>query len=175
MKKILILLFLVLFLGATGATAAWVYAQQNKVEPVVQPLSFNHKRHSEADVGLSCKDCHKKAYDSPYATLPKWTVCKQCHEDVKGSSAEEAKLRDVYIKEKKEIPWIQVNRVVGHVYFSHAAHVKYGKMDCSECHGDMKSATEPVTVSQIGNLTMSACMKCHEERKASNDCLTCHK
>jgi 5-methylcytosine-specific restriction endonuclease McrA len=157
------------------AEAAVVPVLGIKADFVVQPLNFSHKRHAQADVELDCKDCHKKVYDTPYATFPKWTVCKQCHEDLKGKSADEVKLRDIYIKEKKEIPWIQVNRLPAQVYFSHTAHVKTGKMDCAECHGDMKSVTEPVTVSQVDYLTMGACMNCHQKKKASNDCMTCHR
>jgi hypothetical protein len=48
-------------------------------------------------------------------------------------------------------------------------------MTCQECHGDMTTLDEPVTRSQITGLDMAACMDCHDERGASNDCLICHK
>jgi hypothetical protein len=101
-------------------------------------------------------------------------TCRLCHEEAKGDSADEKKVRE-YLEKQEEIPWVQVNRMPGHVYFSHAMHVKIGKMECSACHGDMAHATEPVTVSQVEKLGMRTCMQCHTERGASNDCLACHK
>jgi c(7)-type cytochrome triheme protein len=97
-----------------------------------------------------------------------------CHTDAQGRHPDEPKIRE-YAGRSEAIPWVQVNRVVGHVYFSHAAHVVYAKMECAECHGEMKDKTEPVTTPQVAHLDMTRCMACHEERGASNDCLRCHK
>jgi len=138
----------------------------------VQPIAFDHARHHAEDLG--CLDCHGTAESSPYAALPKIASCLLCHEEPKGDSPEEARVRE-FAERKEEIPWIQVNRMPGHVYFSHAVHVKLAKMDCAECHGDMSAATAPVSTSQIGHLTMRRCMECHAETGASNDCLACHK
>lgn len=88
---------------------------------------------------------------------------------------EEARVRKEYWDAGKEMVWTRVNRLTGNVYFSHAAHVKYGKLDCKECHGDMAQATAPVSHSQIESLTMSRCMGCHIERSVGHDCFTCHK
>ena len=149
------------------ASLPWKHAQ-----PVVQPIAFNHKRHLAE--GLSCKDCHKRAETGPHATIPPVKACMLCHSEAKGTDPEEAKVR-AFAEAGHDIPWIQVNRLPGHVYFSHAAHVGYAKMDCAECHGDMKDRTEPVTVSQIGHLTMDRCMTCHQSKGVSLDCLRCHK
>lgn len=138
----------------------------------VQPIAFDHARHHAEDLG--CLDCHKTAETGPYASLPRIASCLLCHQEPKGESAEEARVRE-YAERKEEIPWVQVNRMPGHVYFSHAVHVKLAKMDCAECHGDMSVAKEPVTVSQVEHLTMRSCMECHSEKGASNDCLACHK
>lgn len=141
-------------------------------DPIVQPIAFDHARHGAEDLG--CLDCHKTAETSPHASLPLIASCLLCHAEPKGESPEEAKVRE-YAERREEIPWVQVNRMPGHVYFSHAVHAKLAKMDCAECHGDMSSAKEPVTVSQVGHLTMRRCMECHFEKGASNDCLACHK
>jgi len=163
---------LLLVLAAGTAAAVLGFSFSFRPAPVVQPLAFDHKRHGAEDI--ACKDCHKRVEDSPYATFPKLKQCLLCHLEAKGNHPDEPKIRD-YAKEKKEIPWIQVNRLPGHVYFSHAAHVKYARMDCKECHGDMKERTEPVTVSQIQHLDMNTCMDCHKEKGVSTDCLRCHK
>lgn len=139
---------------------------------VVQPLPFNHQRHVEEGVG--CTDCHSRAAIAAKAGHPLLKACVLCHQEQKGESAAEAKLRE-FITAKTEVPWVRVNRLVGHVYFSHEAHVTRGQMDCAECHGDMKSKTTPTTASQIDHLDMRACMECHERRGAANDCITCHQ
>ena len=137
-----------------------------------QPVGFDHARHHEEDLG--CLDCHSTAEKSPYASLPKLATCLVCHAEPLGEHPEEAKVR-AHAERGEEIPWIQVNRLPGHVYFSHAVHVKLAAMECAACHGDMSRATEPVHASQIGNLTMRRCMECHADAGASNDCLACHK
>jgi c(7)-type cytochrome triheme protein len=88
---------------------------------------------------------------------------------------EEKRVRTEYWDAGREMAWVRVNRLPGTVYFSHAAHVAYGKMDCRECHGDMAQAAEPVTSSQIEGLDMGRCMACHRERSVGADCFTCHK
>lgn len=172
MKTPLILLSVILIL-AVGAGAAFLLLRPRS-EPVTQPIKFNHKVHLDPKVDLTCAKCHTQVENGPHATMPTIKQCLMCHKEPQGESAEEAKIRE-YAKEGREIPWQQANRVVGHVYFSHAAHVKYGKMKCEECHGNTADRTEPVTESQIDHLTMAKCMQCHEEKKVSNDCLICHK
>ena len=137
-----------------------------------QPIRFDHSRHVQE--GLACLDCHKNAESSRYATLPRISTCRLCHEEAKGDSADEKVVRE-HLERQEEIPWIQVNRMPGHVYFTHAMHVKAGKLECAVCHGDMAKATEPVERSQVDGLTMRACMRCHVLRGASNDCLACHE
>lgn len=151
---------------------AWALTVFFSPRPVVQPIAFNHKRHMEED--MSCTDCHKTVDKSPYAGFPTVEACMLCHAEAKGEHPDEPKVRE-YAEAGKEIPWVQVNRMEGHVYFYHAAHVNYAKMDCKECHGDMKERTEPVTSSQVSHLTMNQCMSCHAEKHVSNDCLKCHK
>jgi hypothetical protein len=165
-------LVILVVLAAGIAAASWELSYHPRPGPVVQPLAFDHKRHTAEDI--ACKDCHKRVQDSPYATFPKLKQCLLCHLEAKGNHPDEPKIRE-YAKEGKQIPWVQVNRLPGHVYFTHAAHVKYAKMDCKECHGDMKERTEPVTVSQIERLDMYTCMGCHVENNVSTDCLRCHK
>lgn len=137
-----------------------------------QPIAFNHKLHMAQD--MECTTCHEGADSAAHARLPGNDVCMGCHNDPLGKSAEEPRVRELAAK-KREIPWARMNRLVGHVYFSHRAHVKWGKIECEACHGDMRSATTPVRSSQIGRLTMSTCIACHRQMQARTDCLTCHK
>ena len=139
---------------------------------VEQPLRFDHALHAEEELG--CLDCHLHAEEGPYAALPSLESCLLCHEEAQGEDPEEPRVRE-FAERDEPIPWVGVNRLVGHVYFSHAPHVVRAKMDCSECHGAMATRHEVVDQSQVDRLTMKACMDCHAERGASNDCLSCHK
>jgi len=141
--------------------------------PVTQPLAFDHAAHIKAE-DMDCKDCHKFASKSPYATLPLLKDCKDCHSEAQGKSPEEPKVRE-YLDSNKEIPWITVNRLPGHVYFSHQAHVGFAEMKCWDCHRDMRKVSKPVSTSDIGYLSMSKCMACHQEKKVNDACTTCHK
>lgn len=156
----------------TLAAVAWGGWRFTRPVPVEQPIAFDHARHAEEDLG--CLDCHAAAAEGVYATLPLLSTCQLCHQEALGESSEEAKLLG-YIERGEEIPWVQVNRMPGHVYFHHAAHVTLGKMECSECHGDMAQASEPPRFSQVAQLSMRRCMECHSERQATNDCIACHK
>ena len=54
--------------------------------------------------------------------------------------------------------------------FNHAPHIR-ANVDCATCHGNM--AEQTVAERNVDH-TMGFCVNCHNERKASNDCLTCH-
>ena len=172
MRPRLLALLGVVALGglASGAAVAWKARQRRAV--VVQPMAFNHKRHLAED--MKCLDCHKGADKQAQAGAPTVKQCMLCHEEAKGTHPDEPKVRE-YAARGEAIPWIQVNRLGHDAYFSHVAHVNFAKMDCAECHGDMKDQTEPVTRPQITQLDMDRCMRCHKEKGASNDCLRCHQ
>lgn len=144
----------------------------DKPQAVTQPMAFNHKRHVEADV--DCLTCHETAADAPAASLPALRVCAKCHKEVQGKDPAREQAILEAVKNKQEIPWVQVNRVAGHVYFSHRAHVGFAEMECDVCHGDMKAVEQAVTRPNAP-LTMGTCMACHDKKGASNDCLACHQ
>ncbi len=66
------------------------------------------------------------------------------------------------------------NRLAGHVYFSHAAHVTMASMKCEECHRDMNAVDQAPTEPDVHG-EMSDCVACHRSKHASLDCLACHK
>lgn len=163
--------YFILFVIVAGGVICAVSLIGSK-DSTTQPIQFNHKRHIEE--GMNCVDCHKQVEKGIHATIPNLKQCLLCHSDPQGSNKDEPKIRE-YAQRGEEIPWIQVNRLPGHVYFSHRVHIVMAKMDCSECHGDMKGRTNPVTSSQIEHLSMDKCMECHKQYNVSNDCLRCHK
>lgn len=169
MQRLVLLTAIPALLLAAAASGAWLL---RRPDPIVQPIAFNHARHAQEDLG--CLDCHAPAAEGVYATLPLLATCQLCHQEALGESPEEAKLLE-FIERGEEIPWVQVNRMPGHVYFHHAAHVTLGKLECSECHGDMTLSSSPPPSSQVEQLSMRRCMDCHRERQATNDCIACHK
>jgi len=56
------------------------------------------------------------------------------------------------------------------VRFNHAPHVR-AKVECATCHGDVAKQT---VAERVVDHTMGFCVSCHQAKKASNDCLTCH-
>ena len=132
----------------------------------------NHAKH--VALNMECTGCHSGARERVYATLPSIKKCALCHKldrDYPPTPTELAK----HIETGEEIPWIRVNRIPGHVYFSHVAHVKYGEISCGKCHGDMKDSVHPAERPLVQPPNMSACIDCHQRRQVSTDCLTCHK
>lgn len=143
---------------------------------VVQPpIPFSHKTHLVA--GLTCATCHAQAETEAVAGIPSVTDCLDCHTAVGvqtptlgrvGPQLEQMAARG------EEIPWKQVYRVPGHVYFSHRRHVTLAQLDCALCHGDLSQVTAPV-VRQAAPLTMGRCLECHRQRQVTTDCLACHR
>jgi hypothetical protein len=138
--------------------------------PAVQPLEFPHDVHVAQ--GLTCTDyCHESAAKSSVAGLPGIKTCMICHAAI---ATDRPRIQQLAALEAKglDLAW---QRVYGytkeaHVRFDHAPHLR-AKVDCSTCHG----AIAQQTVAQRNvDLTMGFCVNCHAERKASNDCLTCH-
>lgn len=173
-RAVLALGVLVILLGAAGIGAVRL-KDALAPKPVTQPLAFNHKHHMDEKLGLSCEACHKGVEEDTHASIPAVATCvKLCHTEAQGTHPDEPKLRE-YAERGEAIPWNQANKQPGHVHFSHVAHVKWAKLDCKECHGDMKVKEEPVTLTTTHHLDMDACMKCHKEKGVSNDCLLCHK
>ena len=54
--------------------------------------------------------------------------------------------------------------------FNHAPHIR-ASVDCATCHGDVSQMS---VAEHAVDHSMGFCVNCHREKKASNDCLTCH-
>lgn len=135
----------------------------------VQPIAFTHKVHLANQ--LQCVFCHAGVDQGPDASLPGTNFCMTCHIAIDPTNPEIQKIA-AYQAKGQDIPW---QRVYGfeqsaHVKFNHAPHIRAG-VDCSTCHGDMTKQTVAV---QAVDHTMGFCITCHEQRKVSIDCVTCH-
>ena len=93
-------------------------------------LLNNHRKH--VDVNMGCSGYHFGSRDEHQAHLPSIHACAQCHQTDRSVPPTEPELAK-HIQSATEIPWIRLNRLPGHVFFSHVAHVRLGKIECGEC------------------------------------------
>jgi len=140
-----------------------------------QPLPFSHAVHVGRHA-IACVDCHAGAARGVEAGLPPIGACLRCHMQPQGDPASG---RDEVVRRRAaeggQFRWVQVTRNPGHVYFSHRAHVTFADMPCTDCHGDVATWAEPPRSVARDLVDMDACMDCHRERGASNECQTCHR
>lgn len=140
-----------------------------------QPIRFSHAAHAKQ---AKCGACHLYATKLAAAGAPKLADCVDCHEGTQSKTPEgkkeEAKL-DEYVKASREIPWVPITPPLApHAFFSHRRHVTLEKIECATCHGKI-AETSALPAKAAVSFTMDFCVSCHEKRKASVDCLACHK
>lgn len=131
-----------------------------------QPVDFNHKLHTAAKI--ACLDCHPGAEAKERAGLPQREQCMLCHAAIAADRAEVRKLAALPAEAK--IPWRRVYRVPDFVFFSHRSHAA-ASIGCARCHGPVETRE---TLAQEISTNMIACMNCHADRQASNECFLCH-
>ncbi len=137
-------------------------------KPVEQPLPFSHKKH--VGLGLQCLDCHTIEDPGDFAGFPAEAKCMACHVAVKPESPDIRKLAEAE-KTATPIEWNRVYRMKEFVYFSHEVHHREARVDCAVCHGEVAAREVLFQERSVG---MYACMKCHEQYEAPNDCEVCH-
>ena len=76
-----------------------------------------------------------------------------------------------YAREERPIPWVRLQRLPDHVYFTHERHLKTG-VQCVDCHGKVDGMRG---TPRAASFEMGWCLTCHRQREASQDCWTCHK
>ena len=176
--------------------AGWVVFPKTLYRSQVQPLAFNHKVHADK-AGLECSGCHELRADGSFSGIPGISNCAGCHPEPQGQTAAEKQLIKDYVTPNREIPWLVYYRQPVNARFSHANHVKAGKLTCETCHGAHgKSEHLPlyeqnrisgysrniwgakmlrVNVPEGGGMKMSDCESCHAKRGVEAGCLGCHQ
>jgi len=137
-----------------------------------QPIAFSHKIHVGQN-GINCQYCHSGVEKSKVANVPSANVCMNCHKYIQEGAVtgkkEIAKIyaaigfdpeKQTYSGVTKPIKWVRVHNLPEHVYFNHSQHVKVGKIECTECHGEIAKMD---TVRQHSPLTMGWCIDCHRK------------
>lgn len=136
--------------------------------PVEQPVPFSHKTHMAN--GLKCLECHAIEEPGDYAGFPAESKCMACHIAIKKDSPHIARIAAAK-QSGTPIEWKRVYKLKEFVYFSHEMHHRKAGVACDTCHG---AVAERDVLSQEKSVSMYACMRCHEQKKARNDCATCH-
>jgi hypothetical protein len=177
-----IILFFIFGLAAS-LVLGWVVFPQLLYSQKEQPIQFNHVLHNEL-VDNGCESCHYFREDGTYSGVPKLAQCIDCHEEVQGESAEEEKFVTQYVQRDREVPWRVYARQPDCVFFSHAAHVKMGKMDCVTCHGPI-GESETLKVYEANRITglsrdiwgrnIAGFKKNSWDRMKMDDCSECHQ
>jgi len=137
--------------------------------PAAGEVSFDHTIHA-GKYGMPCLDCHAYADKTASAGLPSGRKCMGCHKFV---AKESPAIQTIAARfgAGESLKWERVFYLPDYIYFSHRMHIR-ADVACSECHGDVASMK---TVTQDRPFTMGRCLSCHEERRATRDCLGCHK
>jgi c(7)-type cytochrome triheme protein len=136
-----------------------------------QPLPMSHKRHLAKE--MKCRACHQGVEGGALASFPTLADCMDCHKTRQGEDPGEPAVR-AFAARGEELVWVRFNRLPGHVYFSHAAHVTLATMKCEDCHKDMQTFDQALTEADV-DLEMSNCVACHRAKRANLDCNACHK
>ncbi len=152
-----------------------------------QPIFFSHRVHAGLQQ-ISCLLCHGNAWESKAATVPSPNVCMNCHAAITDYHGERLIRPDgvrvdpneeihklysytgydpeqgKYTKPGKPIEWVRIHNLPDHVFFSHAQHVRAGKIQCQTCHGNIQEMDE---VKQFAPLSMGWCINCHRTTKVN--------
>lgn len=142
-----------------------------------QPIKFSHKIHA-GDNAIACQYCHNSVEKSRHAGIPTVNVCMNCHKGIStGATTGEGEIAKIYaaagfdFKNQKydeskanPIKWIKVHNLPDHVYFNHSQHVVVGKIQCEQCHGNVKEMT---VAEQKAPLTMKWCIECHRQTEVA--------
>jgi len=145
-----ITLFFIIGLVAS-LIVGWIIFPQLLYSKKSQPIDFNHVLHMDL-VDEGCESCHFFREDGSYSGVPKLAQCIDCHEEVNGEDPHEVKFVEEFVANEREVPWLVYSRQPDCVFFSHAAHVKMGDMDCVACHGNI-GESESMKVYQENRIT----------------------
>ena len=177
-----IILFFILGLAAS-MIVGWVVFPKVLYSQKKQPIEFNHALHNEL-VEDGCESCHFFREDGSYSGVPTLDQCIECHEEVNGEDPEEARFVNEFVANNREVPWLIYSRQPQNVFFSHAAHVKMGQMDCVTCHGPIgESESLPIYKQNrisgysidIWGRNISGIKRNSWDRMKMDDCADCHR
>jgi mono/diheme cytochrome c family protein len=177
-----VIVFILLGYWVVGAAVG--LGRSQNYQPV-QPIFFSHRVHTGLNQ-ISCLYCHGNAWDSKTATVPSPNICMNCHAAINDYHGEKLTRADgsrvdpneeigklyshtgydpkkgTYTRPGTPIEWVRIHNLPDLVFFSHAQHVRVGKVQCQTCHGPIQEMDE---VKQFSDLSMGWCINCHRTTK----------
>jgi hypothetical protein len=179
-------------------SAGWLGAPRLTHRRLEQPLQFSHAVHTGEKGGMSCTDCHSLDAEGCFTGIPTTASCAACHSEALGSSAEEKRFIDQYVRTGREVPWLVYAEQPENAWFPHAPHVAKAKIACERCHGPHggSGTLRPLERNRLSGyprgvegyslvrlrpaeweqgMKMSDCSNCHHQHRVTESCLTCHK
>ncbi|MBS1973244.1 MAG: c-type cytochrome [Bacteroidetes bacterium] len=188
-KAYITFVILILFvIGGYFLVQAAIGLQRTKDYQPEQPIFYSHKVHAGINQ-ISCLYCHGGAWESKQASVPSLNICMNCHMQISEYTGKDKLYREdgaevdgtqeiqklysytgwdpqslKYTKPGKPVEWIKIHNLPDHVFFSHAQHVRAGKVQCQTCHGPIQQMNE---VKQFADLSMGWCINCHRTTKVN--------
>lgn len=134
--------------------------------PREKRFAFSHREHV-VEQGLDCGDCHlPNATGEP--SVPKLAQCNLCHTDLDAEKPPERKIAVLF--DGAQMRATKHGALAEEVIFQHPSHEAAG-FDCAACHVGMDTNDD---VLDLAKPRMQSCVACHTEKKAPNECATCH-
>lgn len=180
-----------------GLTAGWVAFPTLLYRSEPQPIQFNHAVHTSESGGMACADCHVLGEDGRFAGIPGVQQCAGCHSEPLGTTENEKRFVEEYVKQNREVDWKVYARQPDNAYFPHVDHVKDAGIACERCHGPhgTTASLRPYEENRISGysrdiwgpsiagirvntwdgMKMADCIDCHRENQRTRACLDCHK
>ena len=153
-----------------AAMAYFYYSYPERNLGPRQPIYFSHRVHAGVKE-IPCRFCHPGVERSPHAGIPPMEKCFFCHQYIIPQHPQIVKEKELFDR-GEPVPWVRIYWVPDFVFFNHIPHVKWAKLDCTECHGEVKTLDRLLPV----NFQMGFCIECHRKRGAQVDCwLACHR
>ena len=147
--------------------------------PQSLPLRFSHVRHL-AIAGVDCETCHAAASSSRSSLdslVPGEDRCRACHPidraqpDRSVAGAPPARCVACHPGFDASRQVARVDIPTARIKFDHRAHRRVA--GCRDCHGDLaRQRVELATRDQLP--AMASCLRCHDGKRASERCTTCH-
>lgn len=173
MKKLIIhnpfSVVITILIGIFLAVMLFLYQVPRMQAGPEQPIPFSHRVHVQ-EKNISCFMCHEGAGENARAGIPPLQTCMLCHDRIIIHHPEIENLREHYFN-NIPVKWVKIEDVPDFTYFHHGVHLQR-KIDCAECHGNIRQMDR---IEKVNEFEMGFCVDCHREKGASIDCYTCHR
>ena len=127
-----------------------------------QDVIFSHEVHY-SDYDIHCLYCHYSTHRKAYATIPDKNHCMKCHDYIrKGDLYDDKEIGKLirFVENNEDIRWKDHFQLAEYAHFNHALHIRAGKLQCTDCHTDIKN----IEIQQH-TFDMKWCMDCHKKEQ----------